>query len=98
MKGFAERKVPSGKLVKAAVEFSSAIVKVRFFGDFFLHPEDTLDAIEKNLVGLPAVFPLEDFEKKIESVLKKENAQLVGATANDFAVVLQEAIQNSGKE
>jgi lipoate-protein ligase A len=40
-------KVPNGKLLKVTVEFSdNTLKKVQIKGDFFIHPEESLDELE----------------------------------------------------
>ncbi|MBU4222635.1 MAG: lipoate--protein ligase family protein, partial [Euryarchaeota archaeon] len=48
----AKQKVKEGKVVKVEVDCDELIRKVRITGDFFLHPEDILEEIEKSMVGL----------------------------------------------
>ncbi len=95
MKGFAERKVLGGKLVKASIEFQDRIVNARFFGDFFLHPEEALEAIEKAFLGLPPNFDPAKIEAEIEKALQKKKAQLLGVFPIDFVAVAQEAIKHA---
>ena len=95
MQGFAEQKAVGGKLVKAQIEFGLVFEKVRFFGDFFLHPEDTISAIEQSIAGLSSIAPKQELEQKIAFVLAQNNAELVGATASDFAGVVLQARQNA---
>ena len=77
-------KIPSGKLVKVKLKTSSGkITEIRVLGDFFLHPEETIQTIEDSLVG-----SLEDetsIEKKVSQVLAESDATLIGATAADIA-------------
>ena len=49
-----ENKVPGGKLVVVdlAVE-DGVIARFRLAGDFFLEPDDALEAIDAAVVGLP---------------------------------------------
>jgi lipoate-protein ligase A len=40
-------KVPNGKLIKVMVEFENEnIIKVQITGDFFIHPEESIDDLE----------------------------------------------------
>jgi lipoate-protein ligase A len=46
-------KVPNGKLLKVTVEFQERrIEKVAIKGDFFIHPEESLDELEIRLRGV----------------------------------------------
>jgi hypothetical protein len=95
LNGFAERKALNGKLVKAQIEFQKKIIRARFFGDFFLHPEEALEAIEQTFLGIPLNFSSEQVEKKIAVVLKRKKAELVGLSPIDFVLVAQEAIKSA---
>lgn len=54
-------KVPNGKLLKVTVEFEEKrIEKVVIKGDFFIHPEESLDELELVLRGV-------EYERKVIS-------------------------------
>ena len=75
-------KVPEGKLIKVKLWVSSGkISEIKILGDFFLHPEETLQMLEDSLVGLTAEET--SIERTIAQVLT--NATLIGATAADIA-------------
>jgi hypothetical protein len=43
----------SGKLIRIRAKFNGEIIeKIRITGDFFIHPEETIDILEKRLVGV----------------------------------------------
>ena len=45
-------KVPNGKLLKILLEDDGEkIINVKITGDFFMHPEDNLEFLEKSLEG-----------------------------------------------
>lgn len=94
MRGFAEQKVIGGKLLKARVDFSERIKAVSFFGDFFLHPEDTIGLLEQSIVGTQLPQSLSEITGRFEAILISNKAELVGATPSDLARVVLEAIQN----
>lgn len=98
LNGFAEKKVVGGKLVKAQVRFEKTILEIRLFGDFFLHPEDTILALESCLIGKSVASLNEKIQDALENELKKKNAQLIGATSEDIAQVITKAIQNAHSE
>ena len=48
----ASKKVPGGKLVRVHLQYDPfQLLKVSITGDFFMHPEDALEAIEDALIG-----------------------------------------------
>jgi lipoate-protein ligase A len=91
-RGTATRKVFGGKLIRVDVTFTSAIESVKITGDFFLHPEDTLIEIEKKLGGTPLPIQKARLIQQIEGILKEHQAELIGASAADLVVVLDEAL------
>lgn len=75
-------KVPDGKLIKVKLwVLSGKISEIKILGDFFLHPEETLQELEDSLIGSTAEET--SIERKISQVLT--NATLIGATAADIA-------------
>ena len=53
--GKAELKVPGGKLLRAFTTLREGrIEEVRITGDFFMHPEEVLEELERRLRGTPA--------------------------------------------
>jgi lipoate-protein ligase A len=93
LQGFAERKVVNGKMIQATVSFQQSIRAVRFSGDFFLHPEEILEAIERVFFGLPVGFDSVETVHTIQQLLEKNKAELVGIAPTDLVAVVQEAIQ-----
>ncbi|MAT42258.1 MAG: biotin--protein ligase [Anaerolineaceae bacterium] len=90
--GSAARKVPGGKLLRIDVTYTDKIQTVKLTGDFFLHPEETLEEITFALTGL--TLPLDEAAalQKVKTVLINQEAQLIGATAEDIILTLQEAL------
>ena len=77
-------KIPEGKLVKIELDFSGTkINSVKINGDFFLHPEQGIELIEKSLSG-------KGIEKKnlidaVNSSVKKNSLELFGISAEGIA-------------
>ena len=83
-------KIPGGKLVKVKLEISSGkISDVKILGDFFLHPEETLQRIEESLIG--STVDESTIENVIAHVLRESDATLIGATAADIAKTIMMA-------
>jgi len=80
----ANYKVPNGKLLKVKLDVTSDQIKeVKILGDFFLHPEETILAIEEALVECR--LEAKNIEERIQSTLNKYDATLIGATPADFS-------------
>jgi len=93
--GKAQYKVEGGKLVKVQLETEGDKIKeVRIMGDFFLHPEEMIDELEKALKG--SVLDEGVLASRIRIFLKKHGAVLLGATTNDFARCIVMAGESSG--
>ena len=86
-------KVPGGKLVRLKVDFDTKINKVQITGDFFLHPEDAIEKIEKSVKNIPTDADKSIFREKIDSAINKQNAQLIGATSEDLARLITQAVK-----
>ena len=97
MKGQASKKLEGGKLVKAKVEAGYIIENIKITGDFFLHPEESIEDIETAIMNCH----MSDSEKmicdKIKNVVNEKNIQLVGVTPEAIASVVKEAFR-SGME
>ena len=77
-------KVQGGKMIK--VQLSSKlgkIEKIKIMGDFFLHPEELIEDLERALIGLP--LDEEKIGDFIRAFLEKKKATLIGAKPEDFA-------------
>ena len=90
--GTASLKVSGGKMINAKVELCNGIItSIQFTGDFFLHPEELIEVIESSLIGKRLGY--DELAQTIDLVLQEHNAQLIGASAQDFARVIMEASQ-----
>ena len=65
--GTATRKIPGGKMVRVETTFDKKIESVKITGDFFLHPEETLDLIVKKITGSPLPLDQEKIILEIET-------------------------------
>ena len=86
-----EEKVSGGKLVCIEVTTDEGKVSsVKITGDFFLHPEDRITAIERSLVGIGMAQEESTIAEKISDALG--DAQLIGATPEDLARIFKRAV------
>ena len=90
--GSITKKIIGGKLVRIDITFDDHIQNAKLTGDFFLHPEDTLEDIVNVLEGASIPIQSNVLQKAIEAVLKKNEAQLIGANAEDIISILEEAV------
>ncbi len=89
----ASQKVKEGKLVKVEVECDRFIKKIKITGDFFLHPEDVLETIEKNILGLGKDAGAEEIASRIHEVAKANDVQMIGVSPESLALVIREALK-----
>jgi len=72
------------KLVKISLEYdarSQNIHSIKITGDFFIHPEETIEKLESGLCGTK--LDRESLEKKIQEILK--DSQYYGFDAKSLA-------------
>lgn len=86
-----EEKIPGGKMLAVDVVVDgSRVSKVRITGDFFLHPEDALLAIEDALTGIDVGTGEDELSAMVASALA--GATLIGATSQDIARIFRRAL------
>jgi len=86
-----EYKVPGGKLLCAKVKVEDGKISwLQISGDFFLLPETDLEDLERQLLGTDA--SPESVKEKVVSFFSERKTTLVGASAEDFAHVINMAI------
>ncbi|ACQ79686.1 biotin/lipoate A/B protein ligase [Beutenbergia cavernae DSM 12333] len=92
-----EYKVPGGKLVAADVETGGVdgdgqvLTDVRISGDFFLEPDEALDAIDRALTGIAADTPVARMATLVEAAVGPD-AVLVGLTPEAVAIAVRRAL------
>jgi lipoate-protein ligase A len=87
-----EEKIPGGKLVAIEVWAEAGLVtKAKITGDFFLHPEDAIDGLERSLAGLPLSCGEAEAESRLRACLG--GSELIGATAGDLARIFVKAVR-----
>lgn len=93
MIAFSSQKVKEGKIVKVEVEFDDVIKKIKITGDFFLHPEDVLDDIERSLPGLKKDASFGALVYEIHKIVNYHDAQMIGISPESLALSIQEALK-----
>ncbi|NPE09581.1 MAG: hypothetical protein GNW80_14945 [Asgard group archaeon] len=66
------------------------ITTLKITGDFFIYPEEALEVIEQELVGI--AIDEEQLKNKIEGIYKKQQISTPGITINDWITVILKAI------
>ncbi|WP_432522590.1 lipoate--protein ligase family protein [Kineococcus sp. SYSU DK006] len=87
-----EYKVPGGKLVVVDLDVvDGRLAAVRLSGDFFLEPDDALEAVDAALTGLPADADAADLAQRVRSALPA-GAVLLGFTPEAVATAVRRAV------
>lgn len=87
MQNHIKKKIEGGKLISMhwSTE-NNTITELKISGDFFLYPEEILDQIEKELIGLD----LEENQitQKIQEILENNNGEFFGIQPKDITQLL----------
>ncbi|MFF1281411.1 biotin/lipoate A/B protein ligase family protein [Streptomyces sp. NPDC058299] len=90
-----EYKVPGGKLVVVDVEAAGGVLRdVRVAGDFFLEPDEALDAVNHALEGAPADTDAAGLAARIEAALPAGTV-MYGLTAEGVAIAVRRALAHA---
>ncbi|MFH1409593.1 MAG: lipoate protein ligase C-terminal domain-containing protein [Nanoarchaeota archaeon] len=90
--GSATKKVEGGKLLRVDVEAKDSLDSVKITGDFFLHPEDTIEEMEEALLGEPVPLEKRKLVDKLNHILDKNEAKLIGISTEHIIDTLEEAL------
>ncbi|MET9020970.1 lipoate--protein ligase family protein [Actinopolymorpha sp. NPDC004070] len=87
-----EYKVPGGKLVVVDLDVADGMLaNVRVSGDFFLEPDEALDAINAALTGLPSTADTRVLAERVDAGLGPD-AVLLGFSAQAVAIAVRRAL------
>lgn len=89
----AKQKVKEGKVVKVEIECNELIRNIRITGDFFIHPEDILDEIEKSIIGLERSASIETITSNIRSRIANMDVRMIGISPESIALLVREALK-----
>ncbi|MET9334159.1 lipoate--protein ligase family protein [Streptomyces cellulosae] len=90
-----EYKVPGGKLVVVDVDVVDGVLRhARVAGDFFLEPDEALDAVNGALEGAPADTDATGLAARIEAALP-EGTVLYGLTAEGVGIAVRRALAHA---
>ncbi len=89
----AKQKIKEGKVVKVEVDCDKFIKDIKITGDFFIHPEEILDEIEKSIIGLERSASIETITSKIKSRITDMDIQMIGISPESLALLIREALK-----
>ena len=92
-----EYKIPGGKLVVVDLDVEGGVLRnVRVAGDFFLEPDEALDAIDAALEGTPANARAEALAARVTAALPAGTVML-GLSAEGIAVAVRRALAEASE-
>ncbi|MDT6984176.1 biotin/lipoate A/B protein ligase family protein [Streptomyces lusitanus] len=90
-----EYKVPGGKLVVVDVDVADGVLRdARVAGDFFLEPDEALDAVNRALEGAPADTDAAGLAARVEAALP-EGTVMYGLTAEGVGIAVRRALAHA---
>ena len=78
--------------MRVEVAYDAQIESVKITGDFFLHPEETLELIQQTIIGCSLPLQKNELAEKIDKLLLEQNAEFIGANVADLIDILAEAL------
>lgn len=70
-------KVPNGKLLKVFLDIQDNTIKeIKITGDFFVHPEEAVEELEKQLQGVS----INNVKHTIDAFFQQNEIEMVGLT------------------
>ena len=91
MDGKSIYKAPNGKLVKIELKAGETIQEVKIMGDFFMHPEEAVEIIEKGLKGMR--LDEQKLKERAEEIIEKNSIQVFGFKPEDLAKAIMMAAE-----
>jgi lipoate-protein ligase A len=86
-----EEKISGGKLVCLELWAEGGEVsRAKITGDFFLHPEERIEALEASLRGLRLTAPEAEISSRLQAALG--GAVLIGVSPADLARMFRKAV------
>ena len=86
-------KPQGGKLIRLNVDLHKDIISdIKICGDFFIHPEESLELIEAQIKGMPLIEDL--LKQKLSKFIKQNNIQLIGLSPEDIVEAIILAKEN----
>ena len=85
-------KIPNGKLVAIDFELSNGKVSsMKITGDFFLHPEESIEIIEGTFLGVSK--DISDAELLVRLNRAVQKMELIGVSVDDLVRMFKKAVK-----
>ncbi len=82
-----------GKLVRIDVTYDTTIKDIKITGDFFLHPEETLEQIVSSLTGIEVPIVKDKITRDLNYIFYNNEAEIIGLSIDDIVNTLQEVTE-----
>jgi len=93
MKSIATKKVAGGKMITVKVDHDNVINNIEILGDFFLHPEDSLELIENSFLGRHVKEDRLEAINRIDQIVAHNGLELIGITSKTIVDTVKEAVE-----
>jgi len=78
-------------VIEVELKFENEFIQeIKITGDFFIYPEEAIEDLEKELVGIKITE--NDLDKKLQEIYLKNSISTPGITIRDWIVVILKAI------
>lgn len=87
--------MPGGKLIKVLTSIKNNVIEeIKITGDFFLHPEESIEVLEEKLRGVKI-----EEELLIKNIINEffKSKTLIGASPEDFFLAVKGALNALNK-
>jgi len=84
------KKIPGGKAVRIDIEYGNIIEKISITGDFFMYPENAINAVEEALNHLHVPVTKNDAVNAVKLALQATKASMIGVAPEDIGEMLEE--------
>jgi len=93
MQGQAIEKIKGGKLLNIKVDYSDKINKIQIVGDFFAHPENSIQEIEEKITGMDVDFDHDTLTNDLNVFVKENNYNLIGIHPEAIVKLLKKSLE-----
>ena len=82
---------PKGKFLKIYMDFDETINEIVITGDFFAHPEQAIDELQKNLTGAKAESG--EIKRILEDFFKEKGVRMYGISSEGLYKGIMECLE-----
>lgn len=87
---------PKGKFLKIFMDFDEVINEIVITGDFFAHPEESIDELQDNLKGVKT--EPDEIRTTLEDFFEKKGIRMYGISAEGVLKGILECLEDKTNE